>query len=44
LTKKEFKDKLEKELEFHPPGEKIYEYELLETPNQTYEVEKSIKK
>jgi len=38
LTKKEFLQRLEKESQFKPLGEKIYEYELLEAPNHTYEV------
>lgn len=38
LDKKEFTERFLREKEFTPPGNKIYEYELIETPDQTYEV------
>ena len=42
MDKKEFTERFLREHEFTPPGTKIYEYELIETPDQTYEVSKHL--
>lgn len=38
LTKNEFVKRLAEEANFKPLGEKIYEYELFDSPDQTFEV------
>lgn len=38
LSKNDFVKKLSEEVNFKPLGEKIYEYELFDSPDQTFEV------